>query len=222
MSGRSIRSEKYIRRYKVMARNSKAKGKIVRRLGVNIYGNSKYDKLLKKKPHGPGIEKGKRIRKKESDFGRQLIEKQKIRFAYGLSEKQFFNLFVKAKKLSGLTGDNMMILLERRLDNVVYRLGLGSTRTQARQLVSHGHISVNGRRCNIPSRALKEGDEVTIKDSEKSKKLVRESLARTSQSVPVWLTLSEDSLNGRIERSPYRTDIVSVANEQMVVEFYSR
>lgn len=205
-----------------MARNSKAKGKIVRRLGVNIYGNSKYDKLLKKKPHGPGIEKGKRIRKKESDFGRQLIEKQKIRFAYGLSEKQFFNLFVKAKKLSGLTGDNMMILLERRLDNVVYRLGLGSTRTQARQLVSHGHISVNGRRCNIPSRTLKEGDEVTIKDSEKSKKLVRESLARSSQPVPVWLTLSEDSLNGRIERSPYRTDIASVANEQMVVEFYSR
>lgn len=205
-----------------MARNSKAKGKIVRRLGVNIYGNSKYDKLLKKKPHGPGIEKGKRIRKKESDFGRQLVEKQKIRFAYGLSEKQFFNLFVKAKKLSGLTGDNMMILLERRLDNVVYRLGLGSTRTQARQLVSHGHIYVNGRRCNIPSRSLKEGDEVTIKDSEKSKKLVRESLARTSQSVPVWLTLSEDSLNGRIERSPYRTDIASVANEQMVVEFYSR
>ncbi|QEN07103.1 30S ribosomal protein S4 [Oceanispirochaeta crateris] len=205
-----------------MARNSKAKGKIVRRLGVNIYGNSKYDKLLKKKPHGPGIEKGKRIRKKESDFGRQLVEKQKIRFAYGLSEKQFYNLFVKAKRLSGLSGDNMMILLEKRLDNVVYRLGLATTRTQARQLVSHGHIYVNGRRCNIPSRSLVEGDEVTIKDSEKSKKLVRESLARNNQSVPVWLTFSEDSLNGRVERSPYRTDIVSVANEQMVVEFYSR
>ncbi|MDA3958505.1 30S ribosomal protein S4 [Oceanispirochaeta sp.] len=205
-----------------MARNSKAKGKIVRRLGVNIYGNSKYDKLLKKKPHGPGIEKGKRIRKKESDFGRQLVEKQKIRFAYGLSEKQFYNLFIKAKKFSGLSGDNMMILLEKRLDNVVYRLGLGTTRTQTRQLVSHGHIYVNGRRCNIPSRTLVEGDEVTVKDSEKSKKLVRESLARNNQSVPIWLTFSEDSLNGRVERTPYRTDIVSVANEQMVVEFYSR
>jgi len=205
-----------------MARNSKAKGKIVRRLGVNIYGNVKYDKLLKKKPHGPGIEKGKRIRKKESDYGRQLTEKQKIRFAYGLSEKQFYNLFVKAKRLTGLTGDNMMILLERRLDNVVYRLGMATTRTQSRQMVSHGHIYVNGRRCNIPSRILREGDELTIKESDKSKKLVRENLARNSQSVPVWLTLSEDSLNGRIERSPYRTDIVSVANEQMVVEFYSR
>ncbi len=205
-----------------MARNSKAKGKIVRRLGVNIYGNSKYDRLLKKKPHGPGIEKGKRIRKKESDFGRQLTEKQKIRFAYGLSEKQFYNLFVKAKKLSGLTGDNMMILLERRLDNVIYRLGMANTRVQARQMVSHGHVCVNGRRCNIPSRTLREGDEITIKDSEKSKKLVRECLAKNGQPVPVWLTLSEDNLNGRIERSPYRTDIASVANEQMVVEFYSR
>ncbi len=205
-----------------MARNSKAKGKIVRRLGVNIYGNVKYDKLLKKKPQGPGIEKGKRVRKKESDFGRQLTEKQKIRFAYGLSEKQFYNLFVKAKSLTGLTGDNMMILLERRLDNIVYRLGMATTRTQARQMVGHGHIYVNGRRCNIPSRILREGDEVTVKESDKSKKLVRESLARNGQPVPVWLTLSEDNLNGRVERSPYRTDIVSVANEQMVVEFYSR
>jgi len=205
-----------------MARNSKAKGKIVRRLGVNIYGNSKYDKLLKKKPHGPGIEKGKRIRKKESDFGRQLTEKQKIRFAYGLSEKQFFNLFVKAKKIDGLTGDNMMILLERRLDNVVYRLGFAGTRSQARQLVGHGHIKVNGRRVNIPSYTVREGDEITVKDSDRSKKLVRECLSQSNQPVPVWLTLSEDNLNGRVERSPYRTDISSVANEQMVVEFYSR
>jgi len=205
-----------------MARNSKAKGKIVRRLGVNIYGNSKYDKLLKKKPHTPGTEKGKRIRKKESDYGKQLAEKQKIRFSYGLSEKQFYNLFLKAKKMTGLTGDNMMILLERRLDNVIYRLGLASTRSQARQMVSHGHVIVNSHRCNIPSRTLREGDEISIKENDRSKKLVRESLSSSNMPVPVWLTLSEDKLIGRLERSPYRTDIATVANEQMVVEFYSK
>ncbi len=205
-----------------MARNSKARGKIVRRLGVNIYGNSKYDRLLKKKPHTPGTEKGKRVRKKESDFGKQLVEKQKIRFAYGMSEKQFYNLFLKAKRMSGLTGDNMMILLESRLDNVIYRLGMASTRAQARQMVSHGHVTVNGRRCNIPSRTLREGDEVSVKENDRSKKLVRECLSASNQPVPVWLTLSEDSLTGRVERSPYRTDIASVANEQMVVEFYSK
>ena len=205
-----------------MARNSKTRGKVVRRLGVNIYGNSKYDKLLKKKPHAPGLEKGKRVRKKESDFGKQLAEKQKIKFSYGMSEKQFFNLFLKAKKMSGLTGDNMMILLERRLDNVVYRLGIASTRAQARQMVSHGHVHVNGRRCNIPSRSLREGDEVSVKDNERTKKLVRECLSSNNMPVPVWLSLSEDNLVGRLERSPYRTDIASVANEQMVVEFYSK
>ncbi len=205
-----------------MARNSKAKGKIVRRLGVNIYGNSKYDRLLKKKPHGPGIEKGKRVRRKEGDYGRQLLEKQKLRFAYGISEKQFYNLFVRAKKLSGLTGDNMMILLERRLDNVVYRLGMASTRSQARQLVGHGHIHVNGRRCNIPSRTLREGDEISIKENDRSVKLVREGLSKNSQVIPGWVSLSEDSLKSRVERSPYRSDIPTVANEQMVVEFYSR
>ena len=205
-----------------MARNSKSRGKVVRRLGVNIYGNSKYDRLLKKKPHTPGQEKGKRVRKKESDYGKQLAEKQKIKFAYGMSEKQFYNLFLKAKKMSGLTGDNMMILLERRLDNIVYRLGIASTRAQARQMVSHGHIHVNGRRCNIPSRSLREGDEVSVKDNDRSKKLVRESLSSNNMPVPVWLTLSEDNLIGRVERSPYRTDISIPANEQMVVEFYSK
>jgi small subunit ribosomal protein S4 len=205
-----------------MARNTKAKGKIVRRLGVNIYGNAKYDKLLKKKPQKPGQEKGSRSRSKVSDYGRQLLEKQKLRFSYGLSEKQFFNTFVKAKGLSGLTGDNMMILLERRLDNVVYRLGMATTRSQARQMVNHGHIKLNGKRSNIPSMLVREGDEIQVKDKESTKKLVRENLAHSNQVVPAWLTIDGDALKGKIERLPYRTDIPTAANEQMVVEFYSK
>ncbi|MCD6342740.1 MAG: 30S ribosomal protein S4, partial [Spirochaetaceae bacterium] len=164
-----------------MARNTKARGKVVRRLGVNIFGNGKYDRLLKKKPQKPGQEKGYRGRNKVSDFGRQLLEKQKLRFSYGLSEKQFFNTFVKAKTLSGLTGDNMMILLERRLDNVVYRLGLATTRAQARQYVSHGHIRLNGKRSNVPSIVVREGDDIQVRETEASKKIIRESLAHSNQ-----------------------------------------
>lgn len=205
-----------------MARNTKARGKIVRRLGVNIYGNAKYDRLLKKKPQKPGQEKGYRARGKVSDFGRQLLEKQKLRFSYGLSEKQFFNTFLKSKKLKGLTGDNMMILLERRLDNVVYRLGMAATRAQARQFVGHGHIRLNGKRSNIPSMVVREGDSIDVRDSEASRKIIRECLAHGNQVMPAWLSIDGDALKGKVERLPYRTDIPTAANEQMVVEFYSK
>ena len=166
--------------------------------------------------------KGKRIRKKESDYGKQLVEKQKIRFAYGLSEKQFFNIFVKSKKIEGLTGDNMMILLERRLDNVVYRLGMAQSRAQARQFVSHGHIRLNGNRSNIPSIVVREGDEILVKDNDATKKVLRECVSKNNRNIPSWLSFSEDALKGRIERIPFRVDIESVANEQMVVEYYSK
>ncbi|RLW70404.1 MAG: 30S ribosomal protein S4 [spirochete symbiont of Stewartia floridana] len=205
-----------------MARNTKARGKIVRRLGVNIYGNPKYDKLLKKKPQGPGKERGARSRGKVSDYGRQLLEKQKLRFSYGLSERQFFRTFLKAKRLKGLTGDDMMILLERRLDNVVYRLGMATTRSQARQFISHGHIRLNGKRSNVPSMQTGEGDTIEVLEKEGSKKIIRECLAHSNQVVPVWLSLDDDSLKGRVERLPYRTDITTDINEQMVVEFYSK
>lgn len=205
-----------------MARNSKAKGKIVRRLGVNIYGNGKYDKLLKKKPQGPGKERGARSRSKVSDYGKQQVEKQKIRFAYGMSEKQFYNSFLKAKKMPGLTGDNMMILLERRLDNVIYRLGMATTRSQARQLVSHGHVVFNGRKLNIPSAIVREGDVIEIKQNDKSVKMVRENISKAGRPVPAWLSLEADNLKGKVERSPFRTDIDTIANEQVVVEYYSK
>lgn len=205
-----------------MARNQKAKGKIVRRLGVNIFGNPKYDKLLKKKPQKPGEERGKRARGKVSDYGKQLLEKQKLRYAYGVSEKQFYNTFLAAKGKSGLTGDNMIILLERRLDNVVYRLGMASTRSEARQMVSHGHIRLNGKRSNIASISVREGDEICVKESEKSKKLIRAGIAKSNAQIPAWLSLAEDALKGKVERLPYRTDADIYANEQAIVEFYSK
>ena len=206
-----------------MARNTKARGKVVRRLGVNIFGNRKYSTLLKRKPQGPGLEKGHRSRKKVSDYGLQLMEKQKIRYAYGVSEKQFFNTFLKAKRnKKGLTGDNFLILLECRLDNVIYRLGWANSRSQARQIVSHGHVLVNGRKNNIPSMTVKANDVITIKNKDSSKKMVRESMSSGGADIPTWITLNADNLEGKIERLPLRDDITTIANEQLIVEYYSR
>ncbi|MGL4524706.1 MAG: 30S ribosomal protein S4 [Spirochaetia bacterium] len=206
-----------------MARNTTARGKIVRRLGVNIYGNSKYDKLLRKKSNPPGVERGRKIRGKVSEYGKQLMEKQKIRFAYGMSEKQFYLTFQKAKHLPGLTGDNFMILLEKRLDNVIYRCGMATTRSQARQMVSHGHIYVNGRLVDVPSFRVSTGDALEVKPmSEKSKSLARAGLAKFQQVVPGWIQFDTDQLKGKIERDPVRTEIPTLGNEQMVVEFYSK
>jgi len=205
-----------------MALNTKAKGKIVRRLGVNIFGNPKYDKLLSRKPHGPGQAKGVKRRRKESEYGLQLKEKQKLRFAYGLNERQFLNTFKKAKKQAGQTGTNFMVMLEQRLDNVVYRLGFSATRSQARQLVSHGHVRVNGSRVTIPSYMISEGDTVEIHSGKSMAQLVREKMAASGAPVPVWLNLDQDELKGKVVRLPFRDDIPSVANDQMVVEYYSR
>ncbi len=206
-----------------MAQNTKARGKIVRRLGTNVYGHRKYDRLLRKKPQGPGMGRGERSRKKVSEYGRQLIEKQKLRYGYGLSEKQFYNTFQRAKKRKqGLTGNNFLILLESRLDSVIYRLAWGSSRAQARQIVSHGHIYVNGRRVNIPSVTLRAGDKVAVKDSDVSRKLVREAMAHNSASVPAWLELKADELVCEMKREATREEIPSIANEQMIVEYYSR
>ena len=128
----------------------------------------------------------------------------------------------KAKKKDGLTGENMLILLERRLDNVVYRLGMAASRAQARQMVSHGHIRINGKRSDIPSMLVKEGDEILTKEKENKKKMVREAIAKSNQAIPSWLSISEDALKGKVERLPFRTDITTVANEQAIVEFYSK
>ena len=204
-----------------MARNSTARGKIVRRFGLNIYGNQKYDRLLKRKPNGPGNPKRGRIR--QTEYGRQLGEKQKLRWAYGLSEKQFSNLFYKAKAMKGVTGDNMLALLERRLDNVVYRLGMATSRAQARQLVSHGHIMLNGRKLTIPSAVVRPADTVSVRDRKPTKDLVRRLMAdNSSRPIPPWLSVSRDDLQGRVEVNPTRDVIPTIAEEQLIVEFYSK
>ena len=204
-----------------MARNSTARGKIVRRFGLNIYGNQKYDRLLKRKPNGPGNPKRGRVR--QTEYGRQLNEKQKLKWAYGLSEKQFSNLFYKAKTMKGVTGDNMLMMLERRLDNVVYRLGMATSRAQARQLVSHGHITLNGRKVTIPSAVVRPADMIAVRDRKPTKDLVRKLMAdNSSRPVPPWLTVSRDELQGKVEVNPTRDVIPTVAEEQLIVEFYSK
>lgn len=204
-----------------MARLTKAKGKIVRRLGTNIFGNPKYDRLLKKKPQGPGEPKKGRVR--QTEYGRQLVEKQKLKFAYGLSERQFRNLFYKAKHMKGVTGDNMLILLERRMDNVVYRLGMATSRSQARQLVSHGHILLNNRRLSIPSALVRAGDTITVKERKATKDLVRRLLADNSgRPVPPWLEMSRDEMIGSVQALPTRDVIPTIAEEQLIIEFYSK
>ncbi|AFG37777.1 30S ribosomal protein S4 [Spirochaeta africana] len=204
-----------------MARNTKAKGKIVRRLGINIYGNQKYDRLLKRKPQGPGNPKRGRIR--QTEYGRQLVEKQKLKFAYGLSERQFRNLFEEAKRQKGVAGHNMLILLERRLDNVVYRLGMATSRSQARQLVSHGHIHQNGRKVTIPSALVREGDTISVKDKKSTQDLVRGLLSENaSRPVPAWLAIDKDSMVAKVNILPSRDAIPTIADEQLVVEYYAK
>ncbi len=199
------------------------KGKICRRFGVNLFGNLKFDKLLEKRPNPPGQHGAAQVRKKSSEYGRQMTEKQKLKIMYGLREKQFRIIFQKASQKKGITGDNLLQLLERRLDNVIFRLGFAATRTAARQLVSHGHVKVNGRRVNIPSYTVREGEEISLKDQDRSKALVQRNLETSSRrEVPQWLILVKEELKGQIARMPLREEMPSVADEFMIVELYSK
>ncbi len=206
-----------------MAKNFTPKGKIVRRLGVNIYGNPKYDRLLERRPTPPG-QHGAGRKGKPSDYSRQLIEKQKVRFCYGLSEKQFRRVFDKAKGMKGITGHNMLVLLERRLDNMVFRLGLASTRTEARLFVRHGHFLVNGRKVDIPSYLVNAGDVISVR--EKSRKIAKISEALDSvmrRGIPAWLELERDVFKGTVKTLPAREELTSpVFEEQLIVELYSK
>ena len=206
-----------------MAKNFTHKGKIVRRLGVNIYGNPKYDRLLERRPTPPG-QHGAGRRGKPSDYSRQLNEKQKVRFCYGLSEKQFRRVFDKAKAMKGITGHNMLVLLERRLDNMVFRLGLASTRTEARLFVRHGHFLVNGRKVDIPSYLVRAGDVIEVR--EKSRKIAKISEALDSvmrRGIPSWLELERDAFKGTVKTLPAREELTTpVFEEQLIVELYSK
>jgi small subunit ribosomal protein S4 len=202
-----------------MARYTGPRVRISRRFGIPIFGPSKY---LERRNYGPGVH-GPKSRRKHTDYGLGLIEKQKLRYFYGLMEKQFRGVYEKALRRRGVTGEQMLQILETRLDNVVYHLGLANTRAAARQMVSHGHITVNGRKVGIPSFALKVNHVVEVKNNNVSRQLATKNLeVAVSRAVPDWLSFSKDEFKGTVMRIPTRDEIQPIANEQAVVEFYSR
>ena len=205
-----------------MAKTNQPRGKLVRKFGENIFGNPKYDKLLNRKPYGPGQHAQSR-RGKISNYGIQLQEKQKIKFMYGLLEKQFRITFKKAEKLKGETGTNMLQLLESRLDNVVFRLGFAPTRPSARQLVSHKHFLVNGIIVNIPSYVLKSGDKITVRDKSKKLDIILDSVSIIKGDIDLpWLDLDKAKMTGIFLDVPERDQMNLTVNEQLVVELYSK
>jgi small subunit ribosomal protein S4 len=202
-----------------MARYTGPRVRISRRFGIPIFGPSKY---LERRNYGPGVH-GPKSRRKTTDYGMGLIEKQKLRYYYGLMEKQFRGVYEKALRRRGVTGEQMLQILETRLDNVVFHLGFGTTRAAARQMVAHGHVRVNGRKVGIPSYALRVNDIIDIKDNTVSRQLGTKGLELSmSRAVPDWLSLTKEEFKGTVMRIPTRDEINPIANEQAVVEFYSR
>src|SRR5271154_213607 len=202
-----------------MARYTGPRVRISRRFGIPIFGPTKY---LERRNYGPGVH-GPKSRRKTTDYGLGLIEKQKLRYYYGLMERQFRGVYEKALRRRGVTGEQMLQILETRLDNVVFHLGLANTRAAARQMVGHGHITVNGRKVGIPSYALKVNDVIEVKNNNVSRQLATKGLeVATSRSVPEWLLLDKENFKATVMRVPPRDEIQPIANEQAVVEFYSR
>ncbi len=200
-----------------MARYIGPKSKIARKFGDAIYGPDKY---LEKKSYPPGQHGQMKKRKKQSEYGIQLQEKQKAKYTYGIQEKQFRNIFKRASRRKGITGENLLKLIEARLDNVVFRLGIAPTRAAARQLVSHRHIIVNGNIVNIASYSCKEGDVVGVREKSKSLVAITDSLVnRKSFS---WLEWDEEKKQGKFLNYPPREEIPENINEQLIVELYSK
>lgn len=200
-----------------MARYRGPKQKKARRFKEPIYGPSK---ALERKPYPPG-QHGQARRRRESEYAVQLKEKQKAKYTYGLLEKQFRNLFEKASRKRGITGENLLQFLESRLDNVVFRLGFARTRRQARQLVTHRHLMVNDRVVNIPSFQLRPGDIVSVRPRSRNLEPVQDSLARNRRSYP-WLEVDRKGLTGKMLDVPAREDIPENIREQLIVELYSK
>ena len=200
-----------------MARYRGPKQKIARRFKEPIFGPSK---ALERKPHPPG-QHGRNRRRKESDYAVQLKEKQKAKYTYGVLERQFRKTFEKAASKKGVTGENLLKFLEARLDNTVFRLGFARTRRQARQLVNHGHILVNGRVVNIPSAQLRGGDIVAMRPKSRNLSLVSDAMERTRKVFP-WLEVDHKLLQGKFLDYPNREDIPENIKEQLIVELYSK
>jgi small subunit ribosomal protein S4 len=203
-----------------MARFTGPKTKVARRYGAPLFGPSK---ALERKNYPPGIHGPKGSRRKQSEYAIALGEKQKLRYQYGLMERQFRRYFETALKRRGVTGETLLQLLETRLDNVVFRLGFANTRRGARQLVGHGHVKVNGRKVDVSSFNVKTGDVITVREKPNSRQLATRNLDLTQITpVPDWLTVNREALSGQVARIPSREEIAPIVNEQLIVELYSR
>ena len=205
-----------------MARYTGPKARVSRRLGTNIWGTKGETTALDKRPYPPGEHGRTRRRGNVSEYLLQMQEKQKARFTYGLSEKQFRNLYEEAARRPGVTGENMLRFLEQRLDNVVYRAGWAATRPQARQFVGHGHISVNGKRVDIPSYRVRKGDVVTIRDKARQMIVVQWNRDVLDRVPPPWLETGEDGYAVTVRDLPLREHIDVPVREQLIVELYSK
>ena len=201
-----------------MARYRGPKSKIARRFRDPIFGA---DKALERKNYPPGQHGPNKRRGKQSEYAMQLMEKQKAKHTYGILEKQFSNLFKKASRMKGITGENLLALCESRLDNTVFRLGLSNTRRGARQLVNHRHITVNGEVVNIPSYNLKEGDVIGVREKSKSLEVISEALAAKDTSFD-WLDWDSSTMSGKFMSTPQREMIPENIKEQLIVELYSK
>jgi len=200
-----------------MARYTGPSYKQARRVGFSI---SETGKELARRPYGPG-QHGNARKGKLSDYGTQLKEKQKVRFMYGVNERQFKKTFDEASKIKGIHGTNFLRLLESRLDNLVYRIGFSTTRRGARQLVNHGHVTVNGKKVDIPSYRVKPGDVISLKEDDKNLKVVTESLAKVSKRVE-FITYDENKMEATYVRLPERNELNADINEALIVEFYNK
>jgi len=202
-----------------MARYRGPKARQSRREGVDLFGNTKA--ILEKRGTPPG-EQGRHPRKLQG-YGMQLREKQKVKRIYGVLERQFRIYFKKAARMKGVTGENLLQLLERRLDNVIYRLGWARTRSQARQLTVHGHVLVNGRKVNVPSMLVKENDEIMIREKSRKLTLLEEALQFSQgRGLPSWIERNDQDYNGKIIAMPSRDAVDMPINEQLIVELYSK
>ena len=202
-----------------MARYTGPKSKIARKFGEPIFGP---DKVLEKKNYPPGFHGLASRRRKKSEYGQQLKEKQKAKYTYGILERQFSNMFKKASAAKGITGEELLQLLESRLDNVVFRLGIGKTRAAARQLVSHRHIAVNGEIVNIPSYQLRPGDVVGVREKSKSLEVIADALNSHRYSKHAWLEWDGNQMIGKFLNRPQRDEIPENIKEQLIVELYSK
>ena len=199
------------------------RGKIVRSFGINIFESPKYDKILDSRPNPPGVHGAKRKRAKVSEYGRQLIEKQKVKFCYGLSERQFRNAYEKADRKKGPTGIVLLQSLESRFDNVVFRAGFAVSRAQARQMVKHSHFRVNGKKVNVPSYQIKPGDVIGVRPKPGSQKLMKQGLEDNKWRESCgWIQNDPEKTESTYLRIPSGEEIPRIADEQQIVELYSK